>query len=534
MFQNTLTPLGTELVAGAFFLGINKDIVMRFPGLDIPPGAVITAASIDLVASRTNAGAMSLDILALDHSNSTATGVWKPEAGHTGWRREKFGNQKIHVRDTGAGTIANPVTGAGNTNWFLRLFATHRERIAQAFTPSVTATLGDALMNLQRVGSPVGNITLEIHGSTAGLSGITEPDETVLATSDVVDASTVPSGSPADVTFTFSGGDQISLTGGVEYFAVFTGTYTMDFANAIAWRVNQAFLSTGGGRHYGTGFAFDQQLYMGNSDLWETSRANIGPTVTWSVPAATTGVTYTTPDLAGVIQAIVDSADYAPNDPMGISMQSTSAPSGTNRGYAADDHATLAAPVLSVTYEVSVLSLTGSRVTTVTRTGSTLNQVDLTGSSEASLGEGRQRQQYRDHWEPSAGRHRVEQEATHDAQQPDPEQRLLGCRGRQDLRVHDRRRGGDSGRRGHHDLRDPVQPQGRRGRRRGPDHQDRGKRDHDHGRTQRRPSRSRWTTWTPRAWPRGPTSTASSAPTRGSETTLAFGTAFLHKTAQTA
>jgi len=97
-----------------------------------------------------------------------------------------------------------------------------RQAVGQSFTGN-GKQLKRIVVLLSKFGSPTGNAVIKIyaHSGTYGTSSI--PTGAALATSDNFDVSTL-TGSAAQTTFTFSGGNQITLTNGTYY--IFAIEYT--------------------------------------------------------------------------------------------------------------------------------------------------------------------------------------------------------------------------------------------------------------------------------------------------------------------
>lgn len=96
-------------------------------------------------------------------------------------------------------------------------------KAGDTFTPAISANLGSVQAWLSKSGSPTGNAVAKVYAitGTPGTSGV--PTGAALATSDNVDVSTI-STSFGFVTFTFSGGAQISLSSGTYY------TFTVEYS----------------------------------------------------------------------------------------------------------------------------------------------------------------------------------------------------------------------------------------------------------------------------------------------------------------
>jgi hypothetical protein len=118
--------------------------------------------------------------------------------------------------------------------------------IGQTFTGD-GGTLNSVKFYLQAAVGLTGNCYARIyaHTGTWGTSGV--PTGTALASSGVVDVSTIPTSSPSLVTFTFSGADKITLTNGTHYCVVF------DSQDETAWNTS-CFMDSSSATHSGNGF----------------------------------------------------------------------------------------------------------------------------------------------------------------------------------------------------------------------------------------------------------------------------------------
>lgn len=95
----------------------------------------------------------------------------------------------------------------------------------QSFTANISATLTSVQFALAKNGSPTGNVVAKIYSHT-GTYGSTSQRNTLLATSDTFDTSTIGTSYPTFTltTFTFSGAQQISLVSGTYYTVDLDGT----------------------------------------------------------------------------------------------------------------------------------------------------------------------------------------------------------------------------------------------------------------------------------------------------------------------
>lgn len=106
---------------------------------------------------------------------------------------------------------------------------TTNDKLAQSFEISTASTVSEIDLYLKKVGSPTGNLTVEIQTDSAG-----EPSGTAVTngTSNTVSASTLTT-SFADITFTFSSNP--SLASGTTYWLVLTTSDTQSNTNYVVW-----------------------------------------------------------------------------------------------------------------------------------------------------------------------------------------------------------------------------------------------------------------------------------------------------------
>ena len=101
-----------------------------------------------------------------------------------------------------------------------------RTLIAQSFKATKTINISQVKLQLRKIGSPTGNIWVEIHSGTAGTSGTKNASTGILGqASDNVNLSTLTNAF-ASVTFTFSG-TKPPLVVGSTYFIVVYGDFTV-------------------------------------------------------------------------------------------------------------------------------------------------------------------------------------------------------------------------------------------------------------------------------------------------------------------
>lgn len=140
----------------------------------------------------------------------------------------------------------NDDTGVGK----LRISATNNQIIGQSFTPATTGQCGAFAFILKRIGSPTGNVWVEIHADGADPTAAT-----LLATSNTVNAvSGVLTGYDA-VYFTFP--TPPTLTSGTVYWALLYGDYSYGAAANVFIATDTSSPTYAGGSYgrYGNGGA---------------------------------------------------------------------------------------------------------------------------------------------------------------------------------------------------------------------------------------------------------------------------------------
>lgn len=317
------------LITGNVFLGIQSSAVVKFASLGIPKKAKILSAFMDVrsVDTRTSGGYI-LDV------NILGAGAWKPSSFGPAWRTPIWDRFKVDVKDTGGTTLINTVPATPTSVRFLKALANpdRHVRLGQAVVPTIPGILGSIVVRGQKIGTPIGNVTLTIVGS--------DIEGPVLAVSDPILATAFPT-SLGDVTFTFSGANQIALAAGTSYFVIMDGDDPLGGPNWTTFNYLTQFFSGNGGRYYGTGFDFDNQNYPGQADVYIALNNNIGTDIPWATGVWSAGGTFTTPDLKDLIQEAVNHATYNSSDPIAIALKSRGANVGQRR-IASFSHSTLA------------------------------------------------------------------------------------------------------------------------------------------------------------------------------------------------
>lgn len=133
----------------------------------------------------------------------------------------------------------------------LRIAADNTQIIGQSFTPTLSGKLDRFECYLKKLGSPTGNIWVEIHADGADPSAAAQQG----SDSATVDISTIGSGGYAYVAFDFAA--PIELTPGVEYWALLYGDNAYGTTNSVFWGADTSSPSYANGiaGRYGNGSA---------------------------------------------------------------------------------------------------------------------------------------------------------------------------------------------------------------------------------------------------------------------------------------
>lgn len=346
---------GTQVVKGGtnHWLGFTARFANMAP--TIPPRSTITSAVLKGTAQGNQAGALTsiIECLAQD-------GLWDatPEAPDQ-WRDIDFGANhgdfRVTVFDSGPTTLTTSHIGSGNNFlWELRRYASpaRYELLGQSMEIEVAGTLDTIDVILAKVGAPTGNIWLEIYDQDG--SGF--PD-TLLATSDLFDVSTLTAGLGTVETFVFSGGDQYVFSLAEKFVVVITGDYTIDGTNyaEVQYKMPsgvQGGYTLGNAMSWGNGVGLDDQNYATNTQVIVLPSAHPSVFVFWTTPPFTAGLEYTTPDLKEIVQAYVNTVDYNEGDPFAINVSRLTAAQENIRNFKGFDHADTPGVSSQITLEI--------------------------------------------------------------------------------------------------------------------------------------------------------------------------------------
>jgi hypothetical protein len=304
------------------------------PSPAIPPRAVIESASFSGTAGPNNfsqQGNMgeqlntAIEVVAPD-------GLWDAGLQSAHWAAGDPTvafpvHAEVQVFDGVTELASTGVTASLARTWPIRRWGNNEtprtdrdQKLGQALTMTASGTLTSGTLRMHRIGAPTSNVWMEVYSMSGGL-----PD-TLLATSDTRLASSIgPSGAPDPLeVFTFSGGDQIALTSGVQYAFVVTGDWTIDFFNYLNVRMISAVTATDRKAvAFGESRGLDSMNYESSNDLLLLPIITGSPTVAWQPPIFTEDVVYTSPDLSSLVQAWVNRPGYQAGDPILIRWRRT-------------------------------------------------------------------------------------------------------------------------------------------------------------------------------------------------------------------
>lgn len=327
---NNLWRTDQRIISGNFFLGLQAQTSQIFAA-GIPRGAIIESAVMRVTAFQTSgAAAYTTNI------NTPARGtrlqnrpLINPISHFIGWTKDSWSNAGMTLNSNTATLIVTTNPAATNASWAMRFEQAstsplgitpsagrgHRERLAQGFTmPAVgNTTIGSLTAEMFRTNpGPAGNVRAHVYPAILD-GGVLVPDESggPLATSDDVAIAAIPVAA-GPVVFPFTGGDQIALTVGNDYFLVIEpDAYVINSLNHISLRHHNQFLETGRLMHYGEGIGGDWGNYPGTIDVNQAVAADeAGTAVLWNIPQFIAGNNYFTPSLTDLVQQQVNDDNY--------------------------------------------------------------------------------------------------------------------------------------------------------------------------------------------------------------------------------
>ena len=307
-------------------------VILRFHGLNIPADSQIVSAAITITGAVARSGQTPL-IVAIGMAQRDER--WNPDTT-LGWHGWDIMDWPFIIRNASSGTVASNQPGsAANGSIPIKVHTTNindPELLGQTFRLGSTETLGDIDVKLRRVGTDAGDVRIDVYNT------ILDPDQglipnTLLATSDNFAYNSLPQTlPPAFSTFVFSGGDQITLTSGVDYAFVVDSDYARDGNDFLFMHYHQLFGPTatypnGNGICNGIGSGLDLVNYGTMLTLKKFTVDNrIGGFVPWSLPAAVgVGEAIVTPELKVILQEWISDPTYTNDGKMVFDISLTSA-----------------------------------------------------------------------------------------------------------------------------------------------------------------------------------------------------------------
>jgi hypothetical protein len=285
--NNTPWRASPTIIVGNFFAGLQGAGSFIMPTPDIPPGAQILSAELELITQQTgNGGAAVIAINTVARGTTLQNAPMEFMFGFEGWRQGRWSAFEGDLRNSSFELLTDtpdPVQIPNNA-WALRFedsvtlepFADKAmrkmmgDRVVGYPLPPGGDILTQGFIRLSKAGAPATTgIFVEIWSSSPG-AGEAIPD-TFLATSDEIPIATITVQNPYPLVF--SGVNQIAITAGVQYFMVIRPSqpYVPDALNYIAEHHHNAFLGQNRLRHWGVGMGLDWQNYPGAVDV-ETMR----------------------------------------------------------------------------------------------------------------------------------------------------------------------------------------------------------------------------------------------------------------------
>lgn len=226
----------STIAAVGFGLNLSQVSFMRFDfGSTVakpPAGSVVTDARLRLTSALTSAQPFEVAVAVL------ASGLWSdptlPNAlEHFGPGSTQGNDAQVTVRDPSSVVIEGP-TIPGTSGFFEWPFKTNVidgcQRIGQTVLVNSNDTLGECAVRLKRTISRVGaTVWVRVFQARANDGSDDRPDEVLgaLATSDTRPHDDISAGTNgSELTFTFSGGDQIALSSGTRYVFVVESSWS--------------------------------------------------------------------------------------------------------------------------------------------------------------------------------------------------------------------------------------------------------------------------------------------------------------------
>lgn len=208
-------------------------------------GATVISAGADSITRDVSAGDSNLQLrVRLQETGGGAGGLSTDD-----YQLQYELNDSGTWQDTGT-YIQDSYPEANQTSGYSSHSLTYAE---QSFTASKSANLTSAKFYLQKIGAPTGTFTAVLY-SHSGTYGTSSARNTLLATSDSVNVTTIATGSYALYEFVFSGGNQYAMTSGTQYMIGLDYTsLTDDASNRVLWGADFTSPTHGGNINTNTG-----------------------------------------------------------------------------------------------------------------------------------------------------------------------------------------------------------------------------------------------------------------------------------------
>lgn len=334
---------------GVFAPGIGQHTVYNFGnvGPTGPPAtALITDAYLQLLSGNffgaDQTGAFDCVAALVDRD-----GLWDNTSAFIFGPGAPLADVRLNVLNTGAASISGGFTHANTPT---TSFGANQNSIGAGITRggqtvliTTAGNLGSAVIRLGRSSASFQTFSMDVYQAGANDGSDDTPSGSVLATSNTVAHNTLSTGSTGgDVTFTFSGGNQIALSSGTRYVFVVRPSSTIPY-NIYA--DTTAPYANGSAQLAGIRVGFSASNYPQSGDLpWlfnaGTDTINVPPfgglvTDPFEFPPfpAPYGsfITVRPPELRQLIQAWIQDGSYATNREIAIQLHSLSAEPAATR-----------------------------------------------------------------------------------------------------------------------------------------------------------------------------------------------------------
>lgn len=339
-----------------FFLGLQGQTQNAW-NTQIPVGSTVLSATMEFTPFSTNFNP-SFDATMNSPNRVLQTQrqdpIQSPFEVFRGYREDLWSNAQVGALST-TFTAVFGTSVTTNADWIMRQISApgstipHRAHMAQRITTRTgNMTIASLFWEMRRLGNPSGDLTVRIQGVTND-RGIDIPDGVDIAVSNPVSCASVPLVDTLTI-FTFPANPTlVALT---DYFILIEATYPANNTDYIVIRHENTFLSSGQLKHFGDGLGMDWQNFPGVVDLNQAHQVTTipGEDVIWPIDAVTIGVTETSPDIASLVQAQIDAANYTADSGIIVSL-SRFIPSAQNRIMRANSHPVGPGPILRITYD---------------------------------------------------------------------------------------------------------------------------------------------------------------------------------------